>query len=336
LVVNLGHEASPECFALRADLDALRIQDQKHVHYRSQTDHVMHACGHDVHAAILAGTMVTINTLQQQGLLSWPFQIRGIFQPAEETCQGAKQLIAENTLEGVRTILGMHVDPIRPVGTVAIRPGVMTASCDEVIVTIHGQGGHAARPHHTKDPIAAVAQFINAVHVQLPRGTDSLDTIVIGFGRIAGGEQCNVIPDAVELRGTLRTLVDQTRTQAIEQLHEIAAGIGRATQTQIEVKLGIGTPPVNNDRTLTEHIIRSAERLCLSAVEIMDRPSMGAEDFAYYLDHVPGALVRIGTLSPGATPTALHTSQFDVDEAALQVGIKLMVQASLEWFATDE
>jgi amidohydrolase len=335
ILVNVGDGGLAKCLALRADLDALHIQDKKHVHYRSQVDQVMHACGHDVHATILAGALFTIHSLQQNGQLPWSINLRAIFQPAEETCSGAKQMIAENALKDVNAILAFHVDPMRDLGCVALRPGVMTASCDEIIVTIRGQGGHAARPHHTRDPITAVAQFINAVHVQLPRGTDSLDTIVIGFGRIVGGEQCNVIPDSVELRGTLRTLAHDTRTSAIQQLHEIAAGIGRTSQTQIEIGLGIGSPAVHNDAALIQHVERIARRLFGEAVEVMTRPSMGAEDFAYYLDHVPGALVRLGTRSPGATTTGLHTAYFDVNEEVIRVGMQLMVQTAIEWFAPD-
>ncbi len=333
VLLDLATTSTKNRFALRADTDAIRIQDSKHVAYRSQADNVMHACGHDAHAAILAGAILTIHELAEGDRLPWPVPVRGIFQPSEETCSGAKEMIDEQALEDVGSVLALHVDPTRDMGRIGLRPGVMTASCDELIITIRGQGGHAARPHHTRDPITAAAQFINAVHVQVPRGTDSLDTVVIGFGRIAGGEQCNVIPSSVELRGTLRTLINATRISALTRLREIAQGVGQFTQTDIELQLGASAPAVENNPALTAHLAHiAADVLGADAGDMMTQPSVGSEDFAFYLDVVPGVMFRLGTRSPGQETTGLHTPTFDIDESAIAVGVRLLAQAAIAWF----
>lgn len=319
-------------FGLRADMDALQIQDTKTVDYKSSVDNVMHACGHDVHSSILAGTLATLNELDQQDQLPWPVALRGIFQPAEEICQGAAEMISYGAAKGVDALLALHVDPFREVGKVGFRSGVMSASCDELIITIKGLGGHAARPHHTKDPITAAAQFLNAVHVQIPRGADSLDTVVIGFGCIRGGDQCNVIPDTVSIRGTLRALTQQTREATLRQLRKIANGIGDASDTKIEIAIGANTPAVTNDIELTELAEREIVQWGgLDAADKMPQPSMGGEDFAYYLQHVPGMLLRVGSTTRGAEPTGLHTPNFDVDEDVIRIGVQLMCRICIEW-----
>lgn len=325
-------------FGLRADTDALQIHDVKHVEYRSTVPNVMHACGHDVHSSILAGSLVILNQLVESDLLAAaaltrPFAVRGLFQPAEEICVGASTMIAAGAIDSLEAILAFHVDPFREVGRIAYRSGVMSASCDELIVAICGKGGHAARPHHTRDPITAAAQFLNAVHVQIPRGADSLDTVVVGFGSIHGGEQCNVIPDLVQLRGTLRALTPHTRAQALERLQELAEAIGLASRTRITIKTGVSTPPVINDC----RVVELAERVMVDAIgtdnlEHMAQPSMGGEDFAYYLEHIPGALLRLGTCEAGKEPTGLHTPNFDVQEEVMRVGMRCMTRVAVEWF----
>ena len=283
-----------------------------------------------MHSTVLAGTLALIHHLTQSENLS--LAVRGIFQPAEEICKGAAQMIAAGAIDGVDAIMAFHVDPFRSLGRVGLREGVMAASCDELIVSINGRGGHAARPHHTRDPITAAAQFLNAVHVQIPRGTDSLDTVVIGFGSIHGGDQCNVIPETVRLRGTLRALTTETRRESLDRLKEIALAIGKASRTEITIEIGANAPPVINDVELTT-LVRTAagDQLGEGAVESMPQPSMGGEDFAYFVEHVPGVLARLGTDVPGKEPTGLHTPNFDVDEDVIRVGVKLMVRTAILW-----
>ena len=334
LLVDVGSRAAEvRRFALRADMDALLIEDRKTVDYRSTVANTMHACGHDVHSTILAGALLAIQSASSE--MDEAASVRGIFQPAEETCVGAAQMIREaNAIDGVAAILACHVDPFRDVGRFGFRAGVMAAGCDELLVTIRGEGGHAARPHHTRDPITAAAQFLNAVHVQIPRGTDSLDTVVIGFGSIKGGEQCNVIPDEVRLRGTLRTLTPETRAASLAQVKEIAKGVGFVSQTEIEIEIGANTPSVINDPNLADLVFSEMEQgWSKDAAQRMHQPSMGGEDFAYYVQHIPGFLVRLGSRTPGSETTGLHTPNFDVDEEVIRHGARLMARVAMRWFA---
>lgn len=319
--------------ALRADLDALPIQDQKKSDYCSRHDGVMHACGHDVHTTMVKGAIQLLKQLDEQKVLPWPIKIRGLFQPAEETCQGALRMIQSDALQGVAAILATHVDPMIAVGRVALRDGVLTANCDEILVNIRGSGGHAARPHESKDPISAAAQLINAIYLHLSRVTDSQDSVVATIGRIQGGFNSNVIPESVDLQGTIRTLSGRVREEAKQHVLRIARGIAQATETQIKVEFGVSAPSVVNDPQIMGVIRQvSTDLFGDGAIHEIKRPSMGSEDFAFYLEHIPGALVRLGSTGAGADATGLHTPQFDVDENVIRVGVRLLVNTVVEWF----
>jgi amidohydrolase len=323
-----GGEAGAGWLALRADLDALRIQDTKSVEYRSQCEGVMHACGHDAHTAIVWGALSALRQLQQAGKLPWAIQVRGIFQPAEETCQGAQAMISAGALEQVTSILAVHVDPSRDVGHIGVRAGVLTASCDEMTIYIRGRGGHAARPHETSDPIAAAAQLINALYLNIPRATDSQDAVVITIGQIQAGDNANVIPEEVILRGTIRTLDRRVRRQTMDHIRRMTDGLGQTTETVIEVQYGVGSGSVVNDSRLIElSRIAAKEVVGSEGIDEIPRASMGSEDFAFYLDHVPGAMLRLGTRSEATGGAPLHTSEFDVDERVLPIGAKVLARA---------
>lgn len=322
----------PGRIALRADIDALRIQDQKSIAYRSQRDGIMHACGHDAHTAIVWGALVSLADLAQRQALPWPLHLRGIFQPAEETATGAREMIGAGALDGVGAILANHVDPTRTVGRIGLRSGVLTANCDTMHVVIQGRGGHAARPHEASDPIAAAAQFINALYLSIPRVTDSQDAVVVTVGQIIAGHNANVIPDQVELRGTLRTLDARVREQTIGHVRRIAEGIGLSSRTTIKVEFAEGTTSVHNDPAIVDLLRQSAlEVVGPDAIDTIRRPSMGSEDFAFYLDHVPGAMYRLGCASPRVGNFGLHTPTFDVDEDALRIGAKILAQTAVAW-----
>jgi len=326
-----GADLSP-CIALRADIDALQIHDQKETEYRSQREGVMHACGHDAHSATLLGTVLTLRDLQQQGSLPWPITWRGIFQPAEETCTGAVEMIEAGALEGVRAILAAHVDPSRRVGRIGLRSGVLTANCDEMRITITGVGGHAARPHELIDPIAAASQLISSLYLFVPRATDSMDAVVVSIGQIIAGENANVIPEQVQLRGTVRTLDAEVRKKTVSHIHQLARGLAETSSTKIEVHFGRAAESVNNDPRLTEILRRAgSEVLGEEQVEKIARPSMGSEDFSYYLQHIPGAMIRLGCASPAAGNSPLHSPTFDIDERALAIGAKVMARAVVRW-----
>ena len=318
--------------ALRADLDALHIQDAKQVAYRSRVDGVMHACGHDAHAALVAGALVAIRDLEQRKQLPWPVSVRGIFQPAEETCRGAREMIEDGALEQIGAVFSTHMDPLRGIGRIGLKQGVMTANCDEVLLTIRGRGGHAARPHETSDPIAAAAQLINAIYLSLPRVTDSQDAVVTTIGQISGGESANVIPEQVQLRGTVRTLDQKVREQTLEHIQRLADGVGQTSRTNITISFGVGAPGVINNPNLYD-LVRWCTREVVGdkGLDSLSRPSMGSEDFAFYLQQIPGFMIRIGCLTADAHPTPLHTPEFDIDEQAIEIGARILARIVIHW-----
>jgi amidohydrolase len=314
--------------ALRADIDALRIQDEKTAPYRSAVPGVMHACGHDAHSAIVCGAAAALARWEAEGHAPWPIAWRAIFQPAEETATGARQMIAAGALDGVRQIFALHVDPTRRVGEIGVRSGAFTANCDALDLTVRGRGGHGARPHESHDPIAAAAQLVSTLYQFVPRATNSLDAVVVSFGRVRGGENANVIPEVVELGGTIRTLDDEVRRQTIEHIRRLSRGIEEVTGTQISVNLGTSIPSVFNDATATQTLIEAATPvLGAAAIGTIPRPSMGSEDFACYLEQCPGAMFRLGTAGDLSAVTPLHTPLFDIDESALTLGARILAAA---------
>ncbi len=334
VIVESRNQAASRRIALRADVDALRIQDQKQVPYRSTVADVMHACGHDAHTATVCGALAALDRLERDSASPWPVRWRGIFQPSEETGNGAKAMVAARALEGVDAILSMHVDPTRRAGTIGVRPGVLTASCDAMRVTIRGRGGHAARPHESDDPIAAAAELISTLYQYVPRATDSQDAVVVSFGQIHGGQNSNVIPEEVVLDGTIRTLNPVVREKTIQHVRTLTEGIERVTGTRIEVVFEHGSPSVFNDAELIQLVSREgADLLGAEHVQKIPRPSMGSEDFAAYLEHVPGAMFRLGAAGDDSPWPGLHTSMFDVDERCLAVGAKILARCVVEWSA---
>ena len=330
VVAEGGENEATCCVAIRGDIDALRIQDKKEVDYRSTHAGLMHACGHDAHSAIVFGAVCALATATKRKLIPWPVSWRGIFQPAEETATGAIQMIEAGATGGIEKIFALHVDPTRRTGEIGLRSGAMTAHCDSLQVTVRGQGGHAARPHESKDPIAAAAQLISTLYQFIPRATDSHDAVVLTIGQVLGGENPNVIPDIVELWGTMRTLETEVRARTIEQIRQIALGVEEITGTRIEVAFHVSIPSVYNDAELTRLVWLEAEEVLGSEhVQLIGRPSMGSEDFARYLDKIPGVMFRLGCATDLASATALHTPKFDIDEAALEIGTRILVRSAI-------
>jgi amidohydrolase len=332
VVVDSRSDGAPRRIAMRADIDALRIQDQKQSPYRSTVPEVMHACGHDAHTATVFGALAALDQLECEKALPWPVTWRGIFQPSEETSHGARAMIAAGALKDVAAIVSMHVDPTRAAGTIGVRPGVFTANCDEICVVVNGRGGHAARPHESNDPIAAAAELISTLYQFVPRATDSQDAVVVSFGQIHGGQNSNVIPEQVVLEGTVRTLDARVREKTIAHIRTLADGIERVTGTKLDVSFETGIPSVYNDKALTDIVVAVARAL-LGAENVvsMPRPSMGSEDFAAYLDHVPGTMFRLGAAGEYGPAPGLHTPTFDVDERCLAVGAKILARTVVEW-----
>lgn len=328
---SAGYGSGPG-IAMRADLDALPIQDAKSVDYRSSVRGAMHACGHDAHAAAVLGAALALHAAGKSGILPWPVSWRAVFQPAEETNQGALEMIEAGALDGVNAMLALHVDPSRPAGTIGHRTGVLTAHCDEMRVLVRGSGGHAARPYESRDPIAAAAQLINAFYVAVPRSLDPRHTVVLTVGSVTAGRRYNAIPDRAVLKGTVRSLDKDARRRALERVREVGAGVSRTSGTEIDITFRSGPPSVVNDPGLTDLIRKCAvDLLGPDRVQYISHPSMGGDDFAHYLNRVPGSLFRLGCSAPGAPATGLHAPDFDVDERALAIGAKILARAVVSW-----
>jgi len=312
--------------AMRADIDALRMHDAKDLPYRSSREGVMHACGHDAHAAMLVAASLALWT--QRDALPESTAWRAIFQPAEEVGEGALEMIAAGAVENVSAIVALHVDPDLAVGHVGYRTGAISASCQELHVTIKGMGGHAARPHLSVDPIGVAVQFINSIYQFVPRSVDSRDPVVVTFGSIQGGTSANVIPEQVELMGTIRTLSTRTAAQVEEKIMHIARGLSGASRASIDVAFRLGTDAVNNDPRVTAVCVHAAREVVgVANVEEIPLPSMGGEDFSGYLKHAPGCLLRLGVASPDSPRHFLHAPLFDLDERALAIGARMLARS---------
>ncbi len=318
--------------ALRADIDALRMADRKSQVYASTVEGCAHACGHDVHTTIMLAASETLMTINQLHPSLMPSaRIRLIFQAAEEICEGAQWMVEDGAMKDVQAIFGVHVDPLLAFGQIGICYGTLTAQIDEVLITVRGQGGHSARPHDTSDPIAAAAMLVSMLYQRLPRATDSRDPSVFTIGQIHGGTAPNVIPDHVELNGTLRSVETTTRKNLITAIRQTCRHYGELSGNTIVVKFRNPLGSVRN----AEPVARAFERATLdalgeAAVVLLTQPSMGGEDFAVYLDHAPGAQARLGCAGDSGWPR-LHSPVFDVDEQVIGTGARIVSRAALKF-----
>ncbi|MCA9024357.1 MAG: amidohydrolase [Planctomycetaceae bacterium] len=323
-------EEDAPLIAIRADLDALRIQDTKTTSYASQHAGLCHACGHDVHATIVLGAALFAAMSLNHDLDAPGARLRFLFQPAEETSDGARWLVEQGAVDGVDSILGIHVDPERALGTVGIRYGTLTANCDEIEIIIEGKGGHSARPHHTLDPIAAAAKLVSSLYEFLPRSVDSRSASVFSVGKIAGGTLPNVIPDRVEIRGSLRTLSTETRETLKTRIEEIVHGVKELSRTMMHLRFLTPIDAVDNDPRVTAALeLASRSVLGDEGIKLITQPSMGGEDFSGYLTRVPGALLRLGVAPPGFSAPFLHAPDFDIDERAIAIGTRILLRTAL-------
>ncbi|MBV9673759.1 MAG: amidohydrolase [Verrucomicrobia bacterium] len=320
IITKIFGNTHKPAIALRAEIDALPIDEATQVAYRSQKPGVMHACGHDAHTAIVLATTIALHRLG-----SPPFAWRSFFQTSEEIGNGALEMINNGALDGVGGVIAVHVDPNRDVGKVGITPGPRTSFCQDLTIEIIGRGGHAARPHTTVDPIATAAHLITLIYASAPRRTDSRDPLVVSFGAIQGGHASNVIPGEVKLEGTIRSAQLAVGEQARELIQQLCAATAQSFGAAIRTSFRPMLPGVINDPILTAVCTETARALLgRDAVETNERPSMGAEDFAEYTQRVPGCMIALGSKNPGREITPLHTPQFDIDEGALTIGARLL------------
>lgn len=323
LVVDFTRPGARRLVAFRADIDALRLQDEKTVSYRSRENNLMHACGHDAHTAMAFGALLALS--RNADYLPQGFSWRCLFQPAEESATGAREMIDWNALERVEGIVALHVDPALHAGQIGLREGSMTACCDEFEILVEGRGGHGARPHETLDAIAAATHIVQAVYAHLPRSLDARDPLVVSFGVIQGGINPNVIPESVQLRGTIRSPDPERSRAAKQRIRELVDGLSQGLQVRASFSVSYSLPPVINDPRMTQ-LCREATASLVgegSQVEV-DKPSMGGEDFAWYLRQCPGCMLRLGVGTPLKPVRHLHSPRFDVNEAALPVGAKAL------------
>ena len=311
--------------ALRADIDALPLPDLKDVPYRSRTPGSCHACGHDAHTAILLGVAGVLAAMDLPG------RVRLIFQPAEEMIPGgAMGTIAAGAMAGVVSIYALHCDPRVDVGFVGVRSGPITAACDRLDVHLSGTGGHTGRPHLTTDVVYALGRLITDLPGLLSRRVDPRAALSLVWGAVEAGHAVNAIPVSGSARGTLRVFDHDVWDAAESLVRELVAEIVRPTGAHVEMNYERGVPPVVNDPASVE-VQRAAVLAALGPPALVGtQQSMGGEDFAWYLDHAPGALARLGVRRPGSTASLdLHQSLFDIDEAALAVGVRFMVHTAL-------
>lgn len=318
LAVLKGGKPGPTML-VRAELDALPIQETSTVAYRSQNEGAMHACGHDAHMAI---AMAVAERFAEE----WA-DLRGTikfaFQPAEEIAGGAKQMIEEGALEGPRVdaAVALHVWQDLPVGTVGVASGPFWAAVDDLSLTVHGKSGHGAMPHQAVDAIVVAAQVVTALQTVVSRTRSPFAPAVLTIGSIQGGTAWNIIADRVEMRGTLRTFDPEIRERLLTRLTEVAQGVAHSMEASCDVEDRYGAPPVVNDPALAG-LVRDAVLPVMGEERVVvSDPSTGGDDFAYFAQGTPGCLFLIGSSNPArGLDKGHHNSAFDIDEDCLPIG----------------
>ncbi len=331
-----GVRAGPTVM-LRFDMDALPIHEQNQVAYASQTPGVMHACGHDGHVTMGLGTA----TLLQRHRHEWAGTVKLVFQPAEEGMNGAEVMVQEGALDdyGPRpdVAFGLHVWNASPLGQAKLTAGPMMAAAERWSLTVKGQGGHGALPHQTTDPVVAAAQIISALQTIVSRNVNPQKTAVVTVGTINGGTAFNIIPDQVELTGTIRTFDAGVREKVLSRLETLCQGIATGMGVEVDLQINMLTPAVVNDAAATELMRQVAEEVLGKENVHTDFRTMGSEDMAFFLRQVPGSFMFLGSAN-----TALgldyphHNSRFDFDEAVLPLGVTILAETATRYLNRED
>jgi amidohydrolase len=333
-VLNADHK--DPCIALRAELDALPLEEETDVPYKSTVPGVMHACGHDGHAAILLGTAMVLSQIANQ----LPGKVKFIFQPDEENGGGGGKLCDKGVLDKpkVDAIVALHGWPMDKVGTILTGTGPIMAASNPFEITIHGKGTHGAYPHRGIDPIVVAAQIITALQSIVSRTVDPQNPAVVTIGHISAGATYNVIPSKCVMKGTLRYRQDKTGKHLRQQVQQIVENTAQAHNARAELDMQTGYPPMINDAAVTRLVEETARDLFGQDSLKTDLPfSMGVEDFAYYAQRVPAAMFRLG-LCPKDMDTYpnVHNPQFDFNDKALPIGIRMFCEITQRFLSQSK
>ena len=314
---------------VRADIDALPIIEESKSEFCSMNPGVMHACGHDVHSAIVMGVAIALQKLK--GRLD--FNVRIVFQPAEEMGTGALDLIKQGVLEGVDYVISQHIDPNIKLGSVAIKSGPINAAVRDFNVILRGKSAHVGRVHQGVDVIGPACQFINNCYSHIPKKIDARDPYILYFGVINSGSASNIVSDKCEIKATIRAFKSEVALQVLSEVKKIADGTSTLSDVEFSFSEIVTLGAVNNDSLIAKYLFNGAEKVVGVSNIISDLPtSMGGEDFGAYMDKVPGAMVRIGVAPIYGESTGLHTATLDVPEECIPLGSKIMLNTLFEIF----